>query len=45
MVDNIVMDYKDKGALIIISCHDKEQLEYLSDEIIEIYEGKIVKPL
>lgn len=45
MVHNIVMEYKEKGALIIISCHDKEQLEYLSDEIIEIYEGKIVKPL
>ena len=33
---------KKRGALIIIACHDKEELEMLSDEIIEIYEGRIV---
>lgn len=42
MVRDMLMEYRKKGALIIISCHDKEQLEYLSDNIIEIYEGKIV---
>ena len=31
-----------KGKLIVISCHDTEDLEELSDEIIEIKEGKVV---
>ena len=32
---------RDEGKLIIIACHDREELEYLSDEIILIKEGKI----
>lgn len=42
-VHEILEEQKKRGALIIIACHDKEELESLSDEIIEIYEGKIVK--
>ena len=34
---------KKRGALIIIACHDKEELEMLSDEIIEISEGRIIE--
>ncbi len=41
-VHEILKEQKERGALIIIACHDKEELEMLSDEIIEIYEGKIV---
>lgn len=41
-VHTILKEQKERGALIIIACHDKEELEMLSDEIIEIYEGKIV---
>ncbi len=41
-VHMILKEQKERGALIIIACHDKEELEMLSDEIIEIYEGKIV---
>ncbi len=41
MVIRLMQKYRDKGALIILSCHDKDQLSYLSDEIIEIYEGRI----
>ena len=37
-----IEEQKKRGALIIIACHDKEELEMLSDEIIEIYEGRIV---
>lgn len=33
---------RDAGKLIIIACHDREELEYLSDDIIEIREGRIV---
>lgn len=41
-VHTILKEQKERGALIIIACHDKEELEMLSDEIIEIYDGKIV---
>ena len=41
-VHKILEEQKKRGALIIIACHDKEELEMLSDEIIEIYEGRIV---
>lgn len=40
-VRQILMKHKQKGALIIIACHDADELEFLSDEIIEIAEGKI----
>lgn len=41
-IHEILDEQKKRGALIIIACHDKEELEMLSDEIIEIYEGKMV---
>ena len=40
-VRQILMKHKLRGALIIIACHDADELEFLSDEIIEIAEGKI----
>ena len=43
LVRKILKEQKERGALIIIACHDKTELEYLSDEIYEIYEGKITK--
>lgn len=41
-VREILKEQKERGAVCIIACHDTEELEFLSDEIIEIYEGKIV---
>lgn len=41
-VHEILDKQKKRGAIIIIACHDKEELEMLSDEIIEISEGKII---
>ena len=32
---------KKSGSLIIISCHDREELEFLADEIFCIEDGKI----
>ena len=32
---------RDDGKLIVIACHDKDELEYLSDVIIEMKEGRI----
>lgn len=34
---------RDRGALIMMACHDGEILERLSDEIYYIYEGKVEK--
>lgn len=42
LVREILKEQKERGALCIIACHDSEELNFLSDEIIEIYEGKIV---
>lgn len=43
IVKKIIKDFKEKNALVIVSCHDKEELNNISDEIYEIYEGKIVR--
>lgn len=40
-VKKMIMDRKNKGALIVLSCHDKEILEHLSDEIYQIENGRI----
>lgn len=42
MVKQTLLDIKAKDKLIIIACHDKEELEYLSDVIFEIKDGRIV---
>lgn len=42
-VREILAKQKERGAICIIACHDTEELQYLSDEIIEISEGKIVE--
>ena len=41
-VHDILEEQKKRGAVIIISCHDKEELDQLSDEIIEISDGRII---
>lgn len=42
LVNEIVSQEKKRGALIIVSCHDKTVLEILSDEIYTISDGKII---
>lgn len=37
----ILHKYKDGGSLIIISCHDSEELEFLSDDIFYIENGRV----
>ena len=37
----ILREQKERGAICIIACHDAEELEYLSDEIIRISDGRI----
>lgn len=38
----LLEEQKKRGAVIIIACHDKEELDQLSDEIIEISDGRII---
>lgn len=40
---DLIRRERHRGALIILSCHDAEILEMLSDEIYTIYEGKVEK--
>ncbi len=42
-VKQILTRIKSENKIIIIACHDKEELFYLSDKIIEIEGGKIKK--
>ena len=41
LVKGLLDELKANGSLIIIACHDTEELNYLSDEIYEIYDGEI----
>lgn len=41
IVRGILKREKERGAIIIIACHDMAELEFLSDEIIFINQGKI----
>lgn len=42
-IRQVILDLKDDSRIIIIACHDKEEMELLADEIIPMREGKIVK--
>lgn len=37
----IIRELKSNGSVVIVACHDREELEELSDVIIRISEGKI----
>lgn len=41
-IKGILLELRDKGKLIIIACHDREELEYLSDYIYEITDGSLL---
>ena len=41
-IKEVLLEIRDKDKLIIIACHDREELEFLSDVIFEIKEGRIV---
>lgn len=42
ILKKLLFEHKKRGALIIISCHIREDLEFLSDEIFCMQEGRIV---
>lgn len=41
IVKELLISLKNDGKLILISCHDKDELEFLSDQIHEIESGEI----
>lgn len=43
LVRDLLLEHKRRGALIVVACHDLDELRFLSDEIIEMYEGKVTK--
>lgn len=43
LVRGILEKHRERGAIIILACHDTEELEYLSDVIYTISEGRIIK--
>ncbi len=43
LISNIIQHERDRGALVILSCHDGELLENLADEIYTIMEGNVKK--
>lgn len=40
-IRDLLFELKSEERIIIVACHDREELEYLADEIIEISDGKI----
>ncbi len=42
-VKELILREKERGAVIIIACHDSEELNYLSDQIVPISGGKLLK--
>ena len=42
LVRGILQELKARGAIVMVACHDREELEALSDEIFEMEAGKIL---
>lgn len=43
MLGNIVKKEKERGAVLIVSSHDRDILEDISDEIYDLEQGEIVR--
>ena len=41
LVRDILYECKKQNSIIIIACHDRDELELLSDEIISLENGKV----
>ena len=44
-VKKIILKHKERGALIVLACHDGESLSSLSEEIIPVVEGRVKEPV
>lgn len=43
LIRNLILALKKEGTLIILACHDLEELKNLSDEIFVMNDGKVVE--
>lgn len=43
LIRNLIVKFKHEGALVILACHDRDELENLSDEIFVMAEGRMVE--
>ena len=41
-IRDLLRELRQKGKLIVLTCHDRQQMESLADEIIAMREGRIV---
>lgn len=41
-IRTLITDLKDDNRIIIVACHDRNELELLADEIIQLKRGKVV---
>lgn len=41
-VKKIIFEERDRGALIVVSCHDKTILDEISDQVFTLQDGRIV---
>lgn len=41
-IKKLLMELRSEDRIIIVACHDREELDYLSDVIIHIQDGRIV---
>lgn len=42
-VERLVHKAKERGAIVVVACHDADELRVLADEIITMAEGRIIK--
>ena len=45
LVKNLLVKAKAQGAIIVIACHDKQELEILSDEIYTLADGTVINSI
>lgn len=41
-VETIVREEKERGAIVVVACHDAEELDLLADEIFVMAEGRLI---
>ena len=37
----LILSLKDPGRIIIVACHDKEEMELLADKVVYLRDGKV----
>ena len=42
-IQNLILDYKNKGVTILLTSHDERQINYLCDRVYELNGGEVVE--